>query len=196
MAISSTLQRSALRIDFTVLGYLGILGSPLLACGVWAMEAGQVALGNGLMLSFLLGWLGSMAALRGTGAFGKLRWGRATSNAHFATLTIAILWQATQTYHNDFGKGSLLFTAGDLCWPISVIGMILVGIATLAAKRWRGWHRFTPLACGLCFPIGMAAQAIHPSLTAIFAVITAWAWSALGLAALLEGRRHAKELNA
>lgn len=197
MAISSTLQRPAIRIDYTVLGYAGILGSPMLAFGFMAVEAGHAQFGDGLMLSFLLGWLGSMIALRGTGALGSSRWARIGSGLHLTTLIVAILWQATQAYHHDIGKGTTLFLIGDMCWPISVNGMTLIGLGVLGAKRWHGWHRFTPLACGLCFPIGMAAQAIDPTWGTLFVVITAYAWSGLGLAALMEARRlQAQEPNA
>lgn len=190
MAISTSLPRAALRVDHTVLGYLGILGSPLLAFGFMASEAGQLTLGNGLMLSFLLGWLGSMIALRGTGALGRSRFANAASIVQLVTLSIAIVWQATQTYHHDIGKGSLLFTLGDMCWPISVNMMPLVGIGTILANGWRGWHRVTPFACGLCFPVGMLLQSINPGWGMLFGVVTAYTWSALGLAALLEARRR------
>ena len=29
------------------------------------------------------------------------------------------------------------------------LGLLLAGIAVLRAGRWSGWHRFTPLLCGL-----------------------------------------------
>jgi hypothetical protein len=190
MAISTPLPRSALRIDHTVLGYLGILGSPLLAFGFMASEAGQLTLGNGLMLSFLLGWMASMIALRGTGALGRSRFAHATSSVHLVTLSIAIVWQAAQTYRHDLGKGTLPFLIGDMCWPISVNMMTLVGIGTILAQGWKGWRRFTPFACGLCFPIGMVFQSIDPTWGMMFGVITAYTWCALGLAALLEARRY------
>lgn len=198
MAISTPLPRTAIRVDATVLGYAGILGSPLLAFGMMALDAGQPALGDGLMLSFLLGWMGSMIALYRTNALGTGPWGRTGLTLQMIVLSIAILWQATQAYHHDIGKGSLWFTIGDLCWPVSVNGMTLVGIGVLAAKRWTGFRRFTPLACGLCFPIGMAALALFgPSWSTLFALLTSYAWSALGLAAVLEARRQqAAELNA
>ena len=190
MAISTPLPRSAVRIDHTVLGYLGILGSPFLAFGFMASEAGHFTLGNGLMLSFQLGWLASMIALRGTGALGRSRFANAASAFQLLSLGIAIVWQATQTYHHDLGKGSLLFTVGDMCWPVSVNMMTLVGIGTILSQGWRGWHRYTPFACGLCFPIGMLFQSINPAWAMLFGVVTAYTWSALGLAALLEARRR------
>jgi hypothetical protein len=33
--------------------------------------------------------------------------------------------------------------------PLTGLGLVLVGIATLRAGYWQGWRRFTPLLCGL-----------------------------------------------
>ena len=33
--------------------------------------------------------------------------------------------------------------------PLTGIGMLLTGAAVLRCGRWRGWPRYTPLACGL-----------------------------------------------
>jgi hypothetical protein len=43
--------------------------------------------------------------------------------------------------------------AGETLHPISVpltgLGMLLTGVATLRTHRWHGWHRLTPLLCGI-----------------------------------------------
>ena len=43
--------------------------------------------------------------------------------------------------------------AGESVHPVSVpltgLGMLLTGIATLRTGRWTGWRRLTPLWCGL-----------------------------------------------
>lgn len=190
MAISSPLQRTAIRVDAAVLGYAGILGSPMLAFGMMAAEAGHAQLGDGLMLIFLLGWMSSMIALRRTGALGNALWGNVVIGLHLVVLATAISWQATQAYQHDLGKGSLAFQIGDMCWPLAVNGMSLVGIGAIVGRGWQGWRRFTPLACGLCFPLGMAVMsAFGPTWATLFGVITSYAWSALGLAAILEARR-------
>lgn len=43
--------------------------------------------------------------------------------------------------------------AGEALHPISVpltgVGMVLTGIVVVRTRRWQGWIRYTPLACGL-----------------------------------------------
>jgi hypothetical protein len=34
--------------------------------------------------------------------------------------------------------------AAGIGWLVLLMGMVLVGILTIAAKRWRGWQRFVP----------------------------------------------------
>ncbi|HEX9369492.1 MAG TPA: hypothetical protein VF897_00725 [Roseiflexaceae bacterium] len=42
--------------------------------------------------------------------------------------------------------GGMLLT---LCALLQGLGLLLAGIAVLRAGRWHGWHRLTPLLCGL-----------------------------------------------
>ena len=50
----------------------------------------------------------------------------------------------------NFDLGNTFF---GIASPLSAVGMILVGIAVLRAASWAGWHRLTPLACGLYVPV-------------------------------------------
>ena len=75
---------------------------------------------------------------------------------------------------------SFLLPLGAL---ITAVGMTLVGIAVLLAKRWGGWQRFTPLLVGVypfvtMFPFIFIAD--EPSMLAI----TGWGlpWLLLGYA--------------
>ncbi len=99
-------------------------------------------------------------------------------------------------------SGQVLLAAAELIQPrnpdlgdqvfnvapmLSAIGMVLAGIAVLHAKRWTGWHRFTPLLTGL-WPIVVLIPAIiisgaPPASPAVWA-IAGWdlTWMLLGLA--------------
>jgi hypothetical protein len=47
-------------------------------------------------------------------------------------------------------------------WIAVLAGMLVVGILTIAAKRWSGWPRFVPLLTAVMFPISLAiGQAIQ-----------------------------------
>lgn len=62
--------------------------------------------------------------------------------AEFASLPIA---NATEGESGPAIVGSLF----GLATLLSAIGLLVAGRATLQAKRWRGWRRYTPLVCGL-----------------------------------------------
>ena len=142
MAISTSLTRPALAREIGVgLGYVGILSSPMLAFGMLASQGGQVQLGEGLMLIFLLGWMGGMVTLGRSGALGTSRLAKAGFALHLAFLFSATIWQLTQAIQPGMGQGTLAFMIGDMSWPISVNGMTLVGIGVITANRWQGWSR-------------------------------------------------------
>ena len=42
-----------------------------------------------------------------------------------------------------------------IAWLAMLVGMLVVGILTIAAKRWQGWRRFVPLLAMVMFPIGL-----------------------------------------
>jgi hypothetical protein len=55
-----------------------------------------------------------------------------------------------------------LFGIGNL---IAAIGLITAGVATLRARRWSGWRRFSPLATGLILTV-VLGLALTPALAA------------------------------
>ena len=66
------------------------------------------------------------------------------------TLGLALLGRAdfvlAEIHSLILGEESVLLPLGAL---ITAVGMTLVGIAVLRARRWRGWPRFTPLLVGV-----------------------------------------------
>jgi hypothetical protein len=89
--------------------------------------------------------------------------------------------------------------AGEQLHPISVpltgIGMLLTGIAVIRTGHWRGWTRYTPLACGLTpFVVelpGFIVFGDSPNLHAFIACTTT-AWLVF-FVALWKHTRHAAE---
>ncbi len=70
-----------------------------------------------------------------------------------------------------------------LAAPLTGLGMLLAGIAVLRAGRWQGWHRFTPLLCGLyTFVVLLPAFAIARGPN--FLALGGWGvcWLLLGVA--------------
>lgn len=50
----------------------------------------------------------------------------------------------------NFDLGNVFF---GIAVPAAGLGMVVVGIAILLARRWTGWHRLIALACGLYVPV-------------------------------------------
>jgi hypothetical protein len=72
---------------------------------------------------------------------------------------------------------------------VSALGLLLVGIAVIRARRWQGWARFTPLLAGLYFFLVMLPFVIVADAPNLFAV---GGWGllrlALGLAIRMQGQ--------
>jgi len=66
-----------------------------------------------------------------------------------------------------------------LGWLLQMVGVLMVGIFTIAAKTWSGWHKVVPLLCILVVPVGLVVWQVTgvPSLVNVVAGI---AWMLLG----------------
>lgn len=74
-----------------------------------------------------------------------------------------------------------------LCALFQGLGMLLVGVAMLRNGRWHGWHRFTPLLCGLyTFVILIPALALNDGYSGW--ALAGWMVPFIGLGAAL--RQH------
>ena len=95
-----------------------------------------------------------------------------------AVLTVAeIVWLATGAADALYGIATLAYT----------LGLILLGVAVLRARRWTGWHRFTPLACGLFVPLVMFPAFALPGYAANYAIgLWGVCWLLFGVALLAE----------
>jgi hypothetical protein len=96
-----------------------------------------VIINNTLLLVGIIGLARSGAA--GNGRLGRIGLGIA--------LTASVLFLPAEVLVaiNEELGGALL----GLCALAQGLGLLLAGIAVLRAGRWSGWHRFTPLLCGL-----------------------------------------------
>jgi hypothetical protein len=70
-------------------------------------------------------------------------------------------------------------TLAGIGWVVQMAGMVLVGILTIAAKRWQGWRRFVPLLTVVLVPIGFGIGSVvgGPSFGAFLIYLT---WLLLG----------------
>lgn len=64
-----------------------------------------------------------------------------------------------------------------------LLGMLVVGILTIAAKRWTGWRRFSPLLVSLAFPFAILLRSIT-HMNGIISIFMGGALTLFGIAVL------------
>ncbi|MEV4098561.1 hypothetical protein [Streptosporangium saharense] len=72
--------------------------------------------------------------------------------------------------HDDFPLPLMIL---DACWPLSQLGMLVLGIAIATRGRARGANRWLPLLAGMWFPVTMVAQIFGGSTVSVY-VSAAW----------------------
>ena len=128
-----------------------------------------------LLMAGLVGLAQSHAAGRGWVA----TVGLSLSQLGFAVLVIA--------------EASWLFSAGltealfGLATLALLIGLTLTGVAVISARRWTGWRRFTPLACGV-FLVAVLFSFALPGYASNYAIgLWGVCWLLFGFALRTEG---------
>lgn len=138
-------------------------------------------------------WLVVQALLL-IGFFGLL-WGGAVARSRFGLIAFGVgvlghaLFVVAEVHGLSRGASSDLWALAAL---VSAIGLLLVGIATIRARRWQGWARFVPLLAGLYFFVGMLPFVFFADEPNLFA-LGGWGLLrlAVGLAIWSEGQARA-----
>jgi hypothetical protein len=116
---------------------------------------------------FQIGVLGLLTVLYQSQALGEGRLAR-----FFLRLEALVLLLATGSTFVDGIGVSDLDQAGwmmlDLCWPLSMLGMFLIGVRIAIAGRWRGVSRFWPLVAESWAVVSVPAYGIFGSTVAGF----------------------------
>lgn len=156
-----------------------ILGIPLASSQAHEPTLWWVPLLNAVSHLFLLA---GVLGLAWAGAAG--RGGLATGGLGLTLLGLAVLTVAEIVWLAGSGVADVLYPVATLAL---LLGLVLTGVAVLRAGRWGGWHRFTPLACGLYIPLVMLPSSALPGLAMHYA-LGAWGvcWLLLGVAQLAE----------
>ena len=177
-------------MTYRMLGIIAMICAPALLAEPLLLRGGQNAVITGITsMVFMVGWMCSNTALRRMRAAGTGKWSRAVLLVQLVGLVLAFMWgffEATGT----LGRDSIVYNVTDFAWPLSMVWMLLpVGITVIVARRLPGWRRFVPFACGLWFPLGMAAIAVGLD-SAVFGFgLTAVTWLLLGYVAYSGGKR-------
>ena len=175
-----------------VLGALALIGSPMMLVQyVWWQVAGAAAPGpeSGIaqveFLLYIWGFAAAAIGLRRLRVTGRGRGAAIVTSIQALGLFLASL-QPWLDLTIGRARGGAFYMATDIAWPASHVFMLVVGVATLRAGVWRGWRRWTPLACGLAFPLMAAGAALfgREAMGAVFGPATALSFGALAVALL------------
>lgn len=159
------------------------LAGVLLAIGATAWGIGTIVVGEKIQegiqtldtvtgMIFVVGvwaFVWRVSAAQATGA----RFGRVIPLGLLALLPLAFLLNALSfgyATHDDFPLWLMIL---DGAWPLSMFGMMVLGIAVAVTGRFQGLMRWLPLFAGLWFPVTMAAQILGGATVSTY-VSAAW----------------------
>lgn len=136
-------------MNHRLLGMVAMIGAPAMLVEVILTynqpEPDPVIVGVASMV-FMLGWLCANMGMQQMQAAGTGLAGKIVLRIQWVGLLLAFffgLFEATGWP----GESHPLFIIADLCWPLSMVFMLVVGGFVLAAKRLQGWRRFVPILC-------------------------------------------------
>lgn len=131
---------------------------------------------------FQLGLLALLAVMWNTQATGTSRFARGSLAAEIVALILAIAWTVPYLFDANRPTTGVLVVL-DLFWPLSMAGLIVIGVLVARAARWPSPLRYLPLAASLLIPVDIAV-AWTPDLVrnAVMGVYLAVSYGLLGLA--------------
>ncbi len=134
-------RRSAAAAVGAVGALISIITSPAVPAGVMSDDSSPTWNTIDLVTDVLLA-----AGLAGFTASGAARgWlARIGLSLTYAGLAVFALAAALGFSNADAGE-----TLHPVSVPLTGVGMLLVGGATLRTRHWTGWQRFAPLLCGI-----------------------------------------------
>jgi hypothetical protein len=166
-------------MNYKLLGGVAIICAPFLFLDFVTNEQSQNSWLTGLFgFVYMTGWICSIIALKRMDILGTTRWAKIAFTVQLSLLILAQCWNIWVII--GASHGNTLFTLLDMCWPLSNLWMLAIGITALKAKKLRGWKRFVPLFVGLWFPLTVI-PAITLGIFVLAAPYSAIAFTLLGL---------------
>jgi hypothetical protein len=118
-----------------------------------------ITIGDLSALPFQIGLFTLVLAQLRTGATGSTRLARGMLRVEFGLLTLATLWTvlhgAVPAFRDDLWLAIL-----DAFWPLSMLGMAIIGVKVAIAGRWRGLARGWPAVAESWAPVTVPVFAI------------------------------------
>ena len=134
-----------------ILGTIAMICAPAMLIGLLLedllLRGQENAVVTGITGSvFMGGWICANIGMQRMRAAGTGKWGQAVLLIQLAGLVLAFmfgLFEATGL----LGRESIIFNIMDAAWPLSMLWMLVVGIAVIRAGRLSGWKRYVPVLC-------------------------------------------------
>jgi hypothetical protein len=104
---------------------------------------------------FSVGLLALLTAMWVTTATGTGRWGRGVLAAETVAVVLALCWTLPYLVDIDRPNTGVLMVL-DLFWPLSMAGLVVVGVLVARARRWPRPLRYLPLAASLLLVVDIA----------------------------------------
>ncbi|MEU6711694.1 hypothetical protein ABZ897_09470 [Nonomuraea sp. NPDC046802] len=159
------------------------IAGTLLATGATAWGVGTVIVGDKVYegiqtldtitgMLFIVGLFAFVWTVLSTGGTGD-GWTRIIPAGLLVLLPGAFVLNALSfgyATHDDFPLPLMIL---DACWPLSQLGMLVLGIVIAIKGRYQGALRWLPMLAGLWFPVTMAAQIFAGSVISTY-VSAAW----------------------
>ena len=143
---------------------------------------------------FQLGLLSLLAVLWVTHGTGVTRTARGLLAAEVVAVVLALAWTVPYLFDANRPTTGILVVL-DAFWPLSMLGLIVIGILVVRAGRWPRPLRYLPLVASLLIPVDIAvAWAPDVVRNTVMGAYLAVTYGLLGLAMICDsGRLRAQD---
>lgn len=138
---------------------------------------------------FQLGLLALLAALWVTQGTGVTRTARGLLAAEVVAVVLALTWTVPYLFDANRPTTGVLVVL-DAFWPLSMLGLIVIGVLVTRAGRWPRPLRYLPLVASLLIPVDIAVawapDAVRSTVMGGYLAVT---YGLLGLAMMRASER-------
>lgn len=130
-------------------GYGMAAGAAIWAASIFAVGSNPesvvgITISDLAALPFQAGVMGLLGAMALTGAVGRGRGARVVIRIERVLLSLAMLWTVIHGFFPAFRDAGWLAVL-DAFWPLSMLGMFLIGLKVAVRGQWRGVARIWPV---------------------------------------------------
>jgi hypothetical protein len=147
-----------------LLGVAMVIG--LLAASADTITDGPALGGTSTELAYMIFGIGGMCGIAGLiklKALGQNTVARALGFVPLIGFAAFVLGSALTLGGLILAEDTLYNILASIGWIMMLVGMLIVGIMTIAAKNWQGWRRFVPLLAIVLAPVGLGIGALTGS---------------------------------